>query len=181
MFTSKSICQVTSNQYEIEIDNLLRNKNPEYYNGLKNILSEYEEELIAKQIILDGTYQSYAGLLKQISKQEKPDFSVSYDIQNALKQLGDGISTIMPSIESSLISKKYLNQNNSKDFFFNQRISEMVQNGIELDRSVFAKTFVEVYDEKDLNLPMIKLNILCLIDPNTDSVLYLYAGRPNPK
>ena len=181
MFTSKSICQVTSNQYEIEIDNLLQKKNPEYYNGLKNILLEYEEELIAKQIILDRTYQSYAELLKQIFEGERPNFSISYDLQNSLKQLGDGISAIMPSIESSLISKKYLNLNHSKDFIFNQRISEMAHNGIELNRSSFAKTFLQVYDEKDLDLPMVKLKILRFIDPKLDLIVYTYIGKPNPK
>ena len=179
MLTLKSICQVNPNQYEIEIDNLLQKKNPKYYNGLKNILLEYEDELIAKKILLEGTYQSYAGLLKQIAKQENPTFSISYDLRSALKQLGDGISTIMPSIESSLISNKYLNLNNSKDFVFNQMISEMVHNGMELDRSIFAKTCLEVYDEKDFELPMVKLKILRVIDPKLNLIVYSYAGGPN--
>ena len=78
---------MTSNQYEIEIDNLLKKKNPEYHDGLKDILLEYEKELIANRIIPDGTYQSYAGLLKQISKNERSDFSISYDLQNSSNNL----------------------------------------------------------------------------------------------
>lgn len=178
VLTQKSICQVSSNQYEIEIDNLLQKKNPDYHSGLNSILSDFEEELIAKRIIQDGTFQSYAELLKQISKEKKPDFSISYDLQNSLEKLGDGISKMMLSIESSLISKKYLNQNNSKDFVLYQRLSKMSNSGMKLDRSVIAKTLLEVYNEEDLDLPMVKLKIFRLIDPKVDFIIYTYVGRP---
>ncbi|WP_343486850.1 hypothetical protein [Allomuricauda sp. d1] len=172
---------MTSNQYGVEIDKLLQNKNPDYHNGLKNILSDYQQELISKGIIPDGTYQSYAGLLKQISTEEKPELSIAYDLKESLEGLGNGISKIMPSIESSLIAKNYLNPDNSKDFIFNQKISELVQNGQEMDRSIFARTLLEVYDEKDFELPLVKLKFFRFLDPKSDFIVYSYIGRPNPK
>ncbi len=95
---------MSSNQYEIEIDKLLRKKNPEYHSGLKSVLSDYQEELVSKQIIPDGTYLSYVRLLKQISKEEKPNLSISYDLKSSLEKLGDGVSKVVPSLESSLIA-----------------------------------------------------------------------------
>ncbi|MEH6514857.1 hypothetical protein [Maribacter arcticus] len=87
-FNTKANCQMTTNEYEVEIDKLLAEKNPDYYDGLKKILSEFPKSLISKGIIVDGTYQSYAGLLKQISEDDKMAFQIEYDLKRVLKRLG---------------------------------------------------------------------------------------------
>ena len=181
VFTTKTNCQVTGNAYEVEIDKLLSEKNPEYYNGLRKTLSEFQQELITKGLIQNGTYQSYVELLKRISEEDKLNFVIEYDLEGKLKELGNGISKIIPSMETTLIAGKYLNIENSKDFVFTQKISEMKQNDKKLSRSILAKILLEVYDKKDFELLMIKLRIFRFIDPNMDLVVYVYAGRPNPK
>ncbi|GBF22576.1 hypothetical protein C21_04777 [Arenibacter sp. NBRC 103722] len=113
---------MTTNEYEVEIDNLLAKKNPDYYDGLAKVLSEFQKGLISKGIIVDETYQSYVGLLKQISKDDKMEFELEYDLKQALEGLGEGITKIMPSIESTLLAQKYLNIENSKGFLFNHKV-----------------------------------------------------------
>ncbi len=181
MFTSKTICQVTTNKYEVEIDKLLAEKNPEYYDGLKDILSEFQKSLISKSIIVDSTFKSYVRLLKQISEDDKLEFDITYDLNDSLEGLGEGLFKVIPSIESAVIGQNYLNINNSKDFLFNQKVSEMVKNGQELNRSKFANLILEIYDEKDFKLPLIKLKVFRFLDPNSDYDIYIYAGRPNPE
>jgi hypothetical protein len=177
MFTTKINCQVKTNSYEI--DKLLSKKNPEYYSGLKATLSEFQKELISKQLIADGTYKSYVGLLKQISENDKFEFDIAYNLKEKLEGLGDGITKIMPSIESSLLAQNYLNIENSKDFSFNQKISELVNNGQRLNRSMFANLIMVVYDQEDFELLLIKLKICRFIDPKSDFAVTVYVGKPN--
>lgn len=172
---------MTTNEYEVEIDKLLAEKNPDYYDGLKKILSEFQKGLISKGIIADGTYQSYVGLLKQISEDDRMEFEIEYDLKRALKQLGEGITKNMPSIESTLLARNYWNIENSKGFLFNQKVSELFQNGQELNRSIFSELMLDTYSEDDFQLPLIKLKIFRFLDPNSESIMYIYAGRPNPE
>lgn len=172
---------MTTNEYEVEIDKLLVEKNPDYYDGLKKILSEFQKGLISKGIIVDGTYQSYVGLLNQISEDDKMEFQIEYDLKQALKGLGEGITKIMPSIESTLLAQNYSNIENSKDFLFNQKVSELFKNGQELNRSIFSELILDTYSEDDFQLPLIKLKIFQFLDPNSDSIMYIYVGRPNPE
>ena len=171
---------MTTNSYEVEIDKLLSEKNPEYYNGLKATLSEFQKELISKQLIADGTYQSYVELLKQISKNDKFEFYIAYDLKETLEGLGEGITKIMPTIESSLLGQKYLNIENSKNMTFNQKISKFINNGQILNRSKFADLIMDVYDQNDFELLLIKLKIFRFIDPKSDFVVMVYTGKPNP-
>ncbi len=181
LFTTKINCQVTSNIYEVEIDKLLAKKNPEYYNGLKNTLQEFQEELISKGLIQDGTYKNYVALLRQISENDKLEFHITYNLKETLEELGEGINKIIPSIESSLISQNYLNIENSKGYLFNHKVSEFFQNGKELNRSIFSELILDTYGEDDFQLPMIKLKIFRFLDPKSDSIMYINAGRPNPE
>ena len=181
LFSTKANCQMTTNEYEVEIDKLLAEKNPDYYDGLKKILSEFQKGLISKGIIADGTYQSYVGLLKQISEDDRMEFEIEYDLKRALKQLGEGITKNMPSIESTLLARNYWNIENSKGFLFNQKVSELFQNGQELNRSIFSELMLDTYSEDDFQLPLIKLKIFRFLDPNSESIMYIYAGRPNPE
>ena len=181
IFTTKTNCQVTTNAYEVEIDKLLAEKNPDYYSGLKKTLSEFQNELISKGLIANASYQSFLKLLKQISEDDKLNFEIEYDLKGTLEGLGDGISKIMPSMESTLIARKYLNIKNSKGFTFNQKVSELVYNGQKLNPSKIANLIIEVYDQDDFELLLIKLKIFRFIDPNSNWSYSVYAGRPRPE
>ena len=170
-----------TNAYELEIDKLLADKNPDYYSGLRKTLSEFHQELITKGLIENASYQSYLALLKQISKGDKFNFDIEYDLKERLEELGEGITTIMPSIESSVIAQNYLNIENSKNFTFNQKISKLVNDGHELNRSKFADLIMETYDQNDFELLLIKLKIFRFIDPKSDLAVMVYAGKSNPK
>lgn len=170
-----------TNSYEVEIDKLLSEKNPEYYSGLKATLSEFQNELISKQLIADGAYSSYVELLKKIRDNDKFEFDITYNLKEKLEGLGEGISKIMHSLESSLLAQNYLNIKNSKNFSFNQKISELINNGHKLNRTEFANLILDVYNQEDFELLLIKLKILRFIDPKSDFVVMLYAGKPNPE
>ena len=116
---------------------------------------------------------------KQISENDKLEVNTKYDLKEKLEELGEGITKIMPSIESSLIAQNYLNIENSKDFNFNQKVSELVINEKELNRSKLADLIMEIYDQDDFNILLIKLKILRFIDPNCDTVRAVYVGKPN--
>jgi len=172
---------MSTNTYELEMDKLLAKKNPDYYKGLKKTLSEFQQELITKGLIENETYHSLLELLKKISKDDKFNFDIEYDLKERLEELGEGITNIMPSIESSLIAQNYLNMENSKDFTFNQKISKLVNHGQELNRSKFADLIMEIYDQNDFELLLIKLKMFRFIDPKSDFVIFLYTGKPTPE
>ncbi len=67
LFTSTISSQVTSNKYEIEVEKGLAKENPQYYNGLKIILQEFQEQLFSKGIIEQNISESYIGILEQIT------------------------------------------------------------------------------------------------------------------
>ena len=170
--------QGINNMYEYEMDRLLAGANPEYYFALKKVLSDYEENLILNGAIADGSYESYRELLNEIAKDKdfKPD--VSYDLEGSLQNLGDGIRSVFLSIEASVIASKYLKPENSKNFYFNTKVSELIEDNTALDRSKMAALLLEVYEEEDFKLPMLKLKILKFLDPNYDLIVHSYIGRP---
>ena len=178
---TKTNCQMSKNAYELEMDRLLAEKSPDYHSGLKKTLSEFQQELITKGLIENDSYESYLELLKKISKDDKFNFDIDYDLKERLGELGEGITNIIPSIESSSIAQNYLNIENSKNYIFDQKISILVNNGEELNRSKFANLIMEVFDQNDFKLPLIRLKMFRFIDPKSDFVVYIYAGKPNPE
>ena len=180
MFSPKTTSQVTTNKYELEFDKLLAKKSPEYYDVLINILSQFQESLISSNIIENNNYQSYIGLLNRISEDDKLEFDITYDLKGSLEGHVDGLNKAF-STESTLIAQNYLNIHNSKNFLFSQKVSEMTQNGQRLNRSTLADLILEVYDEKDFELPLVKLKFFRFLDPKSDFVVYTYGGRPTPE
>ena len=162
-----------------EVRNLLFNVY--YKNQLpsENELIWSRNRLISKQLIADGTHKSYVGLLKKISENDKFEFDIAYNLKKKLEGLGEGITKIIPSIESSVLAQKYLNIENSKNFSFNQKIGELVNNGQKLNRSMFANLIMDVYDQEDFEILLIKLKICRFIDPKSDFAVTVYAGKPN--
>ncbi len=181
LFTSTISSQVTSNKYEIEVEKGLAKENPQYYNGLKIILQEFQEQLFSKGIIEQNISESYIGILEQIVADSEKEFEITYNLNDSLKVLNKTLNKDEISVESSVTTMKYFNINNSKIFLLNQKISEIINNDKDINRSTYARLIMEVFDEKDFELPLIKLKLFRLIDPNSDSVFYVYVGRPNPE
>jgi hypothetical protein len=179
MFSPKTTSQVTTNKYELEFDKLLAKKSPEYYDVLINILSQFQENLISNNIIENNNYQSYIRLLNRISEDDKLEFDITYDLKGSLEGHVDGLSKAF-STESSLIAQSYLNIHNSKNFLFSQKVSEMAKNGQELNRSTLANLILEVYNEKDFELPLVKLKIFKFLHASSDFIVYTNYGKPDP-
>lgn len=172
---------MTTNTYEVETDKLLAKRNPDYYNGLKKILSEFEEHLISNKVISEATYQNYMGLLEQIIADDKISFKIKYNLQEAFNQLNSGQQEIKFSTEKSILAGKFLNNEHSKIFLFQQRANEVFFNSKKINRSEIAQLMLETFNEEDFQLPQIKLIILRFLDVKSKGVMYFFAGRPNPE
>ncbi len=172
---------MTSNKYEMEVEKGLEKENPEFYNGLKIILKEFQEHLISKGIIDNSNYKSYVGLLDNIRDDEDKEFEIEYNIGDSIQKLAKGIKYEGLSPENFVNGIKYFNGTDSKSFLFNEKVSELTEKKEKFNRSVYADILVEVYDEKDFQLPMVKLKIFRFLDPNSDFVIYTYVGKPNPE
>ncbi len=181
ILTSKLFSQVTSNKYEVEVEKGIAKENPEYYAGLKTILWEFQEHLISSGIIKNNDYESYVGLLEQIRLDNKKEFDITYSLSDALEGLIQRLYSDGLSVKSSIIGKKYFNITDSKSFLYNQKVSELIAKKEDLNRSTHANAILQVYDEKDFELPLIKLKIFRFLDPNSDGIMYIYLGRPNPE
>ena len=179
--TSKLFSQVTSNKYEVEEEKGIAKENPEYYAGLKTILWEFQEHLISSGIIKNNDYESYIGLLEQIRLDNKKEFDIKYRLSDALEGLIHRLNSDGFSVKSSIIGNKYFNATDSKSFLFNQKMSELIAKKEDLNRSTLANVILQVYDENDFELPLVKLKIFRFLDPNSDNIMYIYAGRPNPE
>jgi len=172
---------MTTNRYEVEINKLFAKKNPTYHSKLKNILSKFQDGLIANNIIVDSTYNSYVRLLKQMGTENQFEFEMNYDLKEALDGHGEAIGKFIPSPESSLIVKNYFNNNSSKESAFNQKVLESIDNEQKLNRATIANLIMEFYDEKDFELPLVKLKVFQFLDPNADYITTIFIGKPNLK
>lgn len=113
--------QIETNRYEVAIEQLLETKNPAYYYGLKKVIAEYQKELVTIGITPDTTNSNIRLLLQQIALKGKMEYSINYDLKAQLKNLGEGIGSLVPSPERSAIAQAYFNEENSKDFVFNRK------------------------------------------------------------
>ena len=170
--------QKLSSLYEYEMDMLLAGASPEYYFALKKVLSDYEEDLIRNGAIPDASYGSYTELLNEIVKDQDYKPNVSFDLTGALEKIEGGLLSVLISQEGITIAVRYLKKETSKSFDFNSKVSQLIDDNIALDRSKMAALLLEVYDEDDLKLPMVKLKILKFLDPDTDLIVYSYIGPP---
>jgi hypothetical protein len=172
---------VTSNKYEAELEKGLEKENAEYYNGLKLILGEFQEHLISKGIVENSNYKSYAGLLGKIHADKDKEFEIEYNIGDSLQKLVKGLNYEGPSPESHANGLRYFNGNDSKDFLFYEKVSALNEKKEEWNRSIIADIMLQVYDEKDFELQLTKLKFFRFLDPNSDFVVYIYAGKPSPE
>jgi hypothetical protein len=181
MFTVKSNSQVTSNKFEAEFEKGVEHENPEYYNGLKTILKEFQKHLISKGIIASSNYKSYAGLLDKIRADKDKKYEIEFNISDSLQKLAKGLNYEGPSLESFVKGIRYFNATDSKSYLFHEKVSKLAQENKEINRSVLATILLEIYNENDFELLMVKLKVFCFIDPKSDFNIFLYVGKPNPE
>ncbi|MFS4492403.1 hypothetical protein [Maribacter sp. 2308TA10-17] len=163
----------------MEFEKGIEQENPEYYKGLKTILKEFQEHLISKHIIDNSDFKNYAELLDKISVDKDKEYEIEYNISDSLQKLAKGLNYEGPSPESFVKGMKYLNATDSKSFLFNEKVSELIRKKEEYNRSVVATILLEIYDENDFELPMIKLKFFRFLDPNSNFVVTTYMGKPN--
>lgn len=164
---------MSADKYEIELDKLIAKKHPKYYNSLKTILVKFQEHLISNKVLKNSEYRSYVRLLKQIQSNNNKKLEITYNI-------GDSISRIKSDdIENTILNNlKSLNILKSKSVLFQVKVSELMKRKKKLNRSDIAKVFLDTYEENDYELPLIKLKLFKFLDPNTDDVIYIFAGKP---
>ena len=181
LFNLNAHSQLSSNKFELELEKGIEQENPEYYNGLKTILEEFQEHLISKGIIENSDYKSYVGLLNEIRSDKQKEYKIDINIQASLQKLTMRLNYKGTSPEIFANGMQYFNETHSKSYLFNQKVSKLAQENKEFNRSIYASILLEVYDENDFVLPMVKLNFFRLLDPHSDFVVTTYVGTPNPE
>ena len=169
---------MASNTYEYEMDRLLAAGGPAYYTALNEAISEFEDALIAGKIIPNNSFKSYEHLLNEIEKGYEFNLETAFDPNASLEKMGFVLESVMLSSEGIMIATKYANKDTSKSFRFNQKVSELIDEGRQLSRSRVAGLYLEVYDDIDFKFPLVKLKICKFLDPNTDSIIYIYMDKP---
>lgn len=172
---------MTSNNYEVAFEKAIEKAHPEYCKGLQSMLKEFEAHLISKGIIENASYKSYAALLNEIRADKDKAFEIKYNIADSLQKLAKGLDYEGPSPESVAHAMAYYNETDSKSFVFNEKMSELIDKKVEINRAIFADVLLTVYDEKDFELPMVKLKILRFLDPKSDVMYHIYVGEPHPE
>lgn len=169
---------MTTNKYEVEFDKLLAKKNPAYYDHLKSTLDRFQESLVLNNVIDEINYQSFVNLLERIHKDENWKLKTDNHINEELHGLGKDLIGLFHTIEHSVIAQKYLNIDHSKTILITQQVSKMAENGQQYNRSNTAELLLKVYDERDFELPMVKLKIFRFLNPHPDDVIYIAVGKP---
>ncbi len=176
--TTETYCQVPTNSYEVAFDQLFAAEAPSYYKGLQTILYEFQEELVSKGLLKNDSYESYWKLLKEVRDDGKIRIEPEFDLDAKVQQLGNGIEKVYLSTKSSVISRKYLNTEHSKDYVFMQQLTELAREGVKVDRPKYVELMMKVYNYEDFKLPLIKLRLMRCIDPKTELNFVVYLGKP---
>ncbi|MET7029503.1 hypothetical protein [Sediminicola luteus] len=169
-------CKTTRLSIEEIYDEDLAKGNPEYYEGLKVVLSEFQNHLIENGILENSENKSYIKLLKKIKKDNKKDFEISYDFNEALDSLkvqkkNEGLS--MEARAKKFKHSKPKDLNRILPFY---TIAETT-NGRPSD-SLIAKKFLKFYKQEDYDLPIVRVKLFKFLDPDPKGVIYIYLGRP---
>ncbi|WP_324028313.1 hypothetical protein QSV08_10410 [Maribacter sp. BPC-D8] len=178
LFINEISAQKTNETYDEAINNAIAKQYPEYHTALLKVLDDFELELIIKKVVSDGSYQSYVNLLTKISNDSTyevvSDFALVDSLSLNSKRYNYELKNIMKSVP--LIS--YRNKAQPKSIAFNQRASEIAAKKKEFSRSDYASLLLEVYDEKDFQIPTIRTQLYRFLDPNTNHIHYIYMGKP---
>tara|TARA_R110000765_G_scaffold287187_1_gene383644 strand:- start:52 stop:627 length:576 start_codon:yes stop_codon:yes gene_type:complete len=174
--TLNMACKASDNKYETDIDKGLALANPEYYLGLKKILTDFQNHLVEQNIVVDNDPKNYIQLLKKIRGQNKNEFDITYPLRDSLNGLNKLLKSDILVLSGTNESSNILN---SKESQFQAKMYEFIKNQKEINNSVIANVMLEVYDADDYNVPYIKVKLFKFLDPNSDFVLTSYIGKPS--
>ena len=180
-YTSKIASQVTTNTYEVAVNESIKINDPENYTGLIKILDGFQKELFTRNSIADTTYNSYVHLLNQISKDSTFEITSNYAIGDSVQKLAKRFNYNGLKQMKTIGLAKYMQNNKAKSMLLNQKAGEVYKEKGGVSRADYAQLLLDVYDENDFQLPTIRLQLFRFIDPNSDGVFYMYVGKPTQK
>ena len=170
--------QEAPNSLEQLEDEWLAKDNPEYYNGLKEILVDFEAELIERKYLEIGSYTSYVKLLHEISEQENNTLELDYHLNDSIKQLRQDSNYEGSSLLKRRAVQMYLDTAQNKLGRFEQKLRTVYLSKEQLSKKDVINALIESYGEGDFTLPTIQLKFAQYIDPNSSGVRYIYVGGP---
>ncbi|WP_321826840.1 hypothetical protein [Maribacter dokdonensis] len=178
LFFNESAAQTNNVTYDEAINIAVEKEYPEYFSALLKILDDFEQELIVKSVITDGTYKNYTNLLKEISKDSTYAIVSDFALGDSLKVIAKHHNYELAKTLKTVPLIHFRNKAQPKSILFNQRVSEITAKKIGFSRSDYASLLLEVYDEEDYLQPTIRTQLFRFLDPNTDYLLYFYVGKP---
>lgn len=172
MFLVHGHSQIPVNKHEVEIDRVLKKENPKYYQALKSLLKEFENYLVRNKIVEDPTYKSYQKLLKILKESNDETVPIKFHLGDTLEVLVKEYELRYDSMEYFKLGQ-YYNLKQSKEYYFNNIWAQKgsKEGGYRLPE--ILETFLEVYGEADLKLPLVKLKLFRYLDPSIDAVVYV--------
>jgi hypothetical protein len=178
LFIYQLSAQMTNKTYDEAFNNAIAKQYPEYHTALLKVLDDFEQELIIKKVISDGSYENYVKVLTKISKDSIYEVVSDYAIGDSITQISQHYNYELINIMKSVPLISYRNKAQAKSIVFNQRASEITTKKREFSRSDYASLLLEVYDEEDFQLPTVRTQLYRFLDPNTNHLLYIYIGKP---
>ncbi|HDZ05532.1 hypothetical protein LCGC14_0067630 [marine sediment metagenome] len=180
-YSSRITSQVTTNKYEVAVNEVIKTNDPKYYTGLIKILDDYQKELITRNSIADTTYNNYIHLLTQISRDSTYEINSNYTIGDSVQKLAKRFSYDGLKQMKTIPLSRYIQNNEAKSILLNQKAGQVYKNKGSISRADYAQLLLDVYDENDFQLPTIRLQLFRFIDPNSDGVFYMHVGKPTQK
>ncbi|TDT47538.1 hypothetical protein CLV90_1614 [Maribacter spongiicola] len=164
--------------YDEAFNDAIAKQYPEYHTALLKVLDDFEQELIIKKVVSDGSYKNYVNLLKEISKDSAYEIVSDFALGDSLTLNSQHYNYELAKTMKTMPLIHYRNIAQSKSMLFNQRVSEITTKNGGFSRSNYASLLLEVYNEEDFQLPTIRTKLFRFLDPNTNDRLYIYMGKP---
>ncbi|WP_423998474.1 hypothetical protein [Maribacter sp. IgM3_T14_3] len=165
--------QVTNKTYDEAFNDAIAKQYPKYHTALLKVLDDFEQELIIKEVFSDGSFENYVKVLTKISKDSTYKVVSEYAIGDSVIKISKHYKIDYMSILTSDEVLSY-SDNNAKNLLLNEKSSAIAMKNGGLTYSDYASILLEVYDERDFQLPIIKLKIFKFIDPNTNGRWWFY-------
>ncbi|CAN0594988.1 unnamed protein product, partial [Ectocarpus sp. 12 AP-2014] len=122
---NESAAQTNNVTYDEAINMAVEKEYPEYFSALLKILDDFEQELIVKSVITDGTYKNYTNLLKEISKDSTYAIVSDFALGDSLKVIAKRHNYELAKTLKTVPLIHFRNKAQPKSILFNQRASEI--------------------------------------------------------
>ncbi|WP_299796095.1 hypothetical protein [uncultured Maribacter sp.] len=178
IFFNELAAQINNMTYDEAINIAIAKQYPEYHTALLKVFDNFEQELIIKKVISDGSYENYVKVLTKISKDSTYEVVSDFALGDSLTLNSQRYNYELINIMKKVPLIHYRNKAQAKSNLFNQRASEIAAKKKFFSRSDYASLLLEVYDEEDFQLPTIRTQLYRFLDPNTNHIFYIYMGKP---